>query len=264
VNIDSRRLYLLALRDFRMNGRTLLVSGVAAVCAICLISLLNAAGGADPHFHRGLYGVFLFFGGFISSSLMFVETHRKETNHAWLMLPASNLEKFLTRLLYSSVGYFIASLAVYCPASALSEVLNAVIVGRGHPVFNPFVELEIAVALKYFVVQSVFLYGAILFRKNHFIKTVVCIVLVLILAGLFFAWYVNSRYGVFHGQFSLSLEFPSDAFQLRLNSEAQRDLTAFFETVKTIAVVLFWAVLAPACWVLTYVRIRKVQVSHGV
>jgi len=263
-SFDTRRFVLLARRDFRMNGKTLLVSGVAAASAIVLISLLNASSGPDPNFHRGLYGVFLFFGGLISASMMFTEAHRKETNHAWLMLPASNLEKFLSRLIYSSAGFVLASIAVYSLASAVSELLNAVIVGRRHPFFNPFTQVDPAAVLRYLVLQSVFLYGAVLFRKNHFIKTVVCIVLALIFGGLLFAWYVNSRYGVFHGQFTLGFEFPPDAFRLRLSSEAREDLVSFVEAVKAVLAFLYWVVLAPLCWTLTYIRLRKVQVNHGV
>lgn len=263
-SFDPRRLALLARRDFLMNGKTLLVSGIAAVCAIVLISFLNAANSPSPAFHRGLYGVFLFFGGLISTSLMFVEAHRKDANHAWLMLPASTLEKFISRLLYSSVGYVAASIVVYFLASVVSEVLNSVIVGSRHPVFNPFTEIEFMVVLRYLVIQSVFIYGSVLFRKSHFIKTVVCIALALIAFGLLFAWFVNIRFDVFHGQFSLSFGFPADAFRLDLKSESQAGLKDFVETTKTVLGVLYWAVLAPLCWALAYLKLRKVQVNHGV
>lgn len=135
-----------------------------------------------PFYMIGLYGT-----GLIFTSLSFGELANKPQGIDYLMLPASHLEKFLTTLLVTIVGFmivyhvaFFAAVKVLDTITALREhghLENDLSTFSGKDTWhrNYFV---------WFVVQSILMLGAVYFPKFSFIKTAFC--LILFVLGLYF------------------------------------------------------------------------------
>lgn len=251
-------------RDIVAGSRSMLLTAVSLAGAVLLITFLAGIGSKGADIHPGIWTGFLMAGGFILTSMMFKEMHSKERGHDWAMLPASSLEKCISRLLLSSIGWIIAFTAVYWAASSLGEVISRIVFGRGHPFFNPFTGYVLEMSLHYFILQSIFLLGAAYFRKAHFIKTILVLNLVniaigiigLILLKLFF-WRVFT-WDVFNEGGSMSSIGWINWDVVGTETES------FFLGFARIMKIVYFSVFAPILWVVTYFRVAEKEVRNGV
>lgn len=257
-----KRLFLCIKRDIKPNSRSMYVVFGALTGVLLIMSAMDLFfGEGSPDYHREIFDSILFIGGFIFASGVFKEIHHKETNQGYLMLPASALEKVLSRLLLVTAGWVFFTLLWFTAFTALSEGLNSLILGRSHKLFNPFTTEVGSQVAHYTVLQSVFLLGAIYFRKLHFFKTVltgaVCALLFSLLAGLLvrfvFADYFSSTLIIGNGEgiSSISDELNAVFMVLSVRLAPLRDF-------------LYWVVFPLFCWTLVYIRFREVQVKDGV
>ncbi|MFO7849794.1 MAG: hypothetical protein R6V67_07535 [Spirochaetia bacterium] len=257
-----KRLFLCLKRDVKPNSRSIYVVFGALTGVLLIMSAADLfLGEGSPDYHREIFNSILFIGGFIFASGVFKEIHNKESNQAYLMLPASAVEKVLSRLLIVSAGWVLFTILWFTAFAALSEGLNSLIFGRSHELFTPFSAWVWKQAAHYTVVQSVFLLGAIYFRKLHFFKTVLtgaaCALVFSLLAGilvrLVFADYFTTTLIIGNGE------------GISLISE---ELTAVFTGVSVRLAPLkdffYWVVFPLFCWTLVYIRFREVQVKDGV
>jgi hypothetical protein len=118
------------------------------------------------------FGFFLLTGGLVLASMAFMDLSDAARMQAWLLIPASRLEKYLSRYLLTSwlavAGLFVVYLLFALTVSALSAVfpVNAV----------PADELfrnNLLVAVQYFLIlQPIFFLGSAHFRRWAFPKTI--------------------------------------------------------------------------------------------
>jgi hypothetical protein len=260
AHLDFRRLGLLLQRDLQGGYRGVLITMAAVAGFVVLVSALSLLGGAAGEgfraFHVGMYTNLLFVGGFVVTSLAFREMYQNGRGYQYLTLPGSALEKFTSKLLLTSVGYALATLVVYSAAAAVSEGINRAIFGFGHALFNPFTREVLTAALVYLVLQSVFLAGSVYFRKLAFVKTSlfsmgVVVALAVVLGAVTAAILREYRVPGTH--------------EIRLTDELFRR-AGMQEWIRTAgrqawlaARVLFWGALAPACWLIGYLRLREIE-----
>ena len=130
---------------------------------------------------RGLYHTGLTIGGLIFTSQMFQELHAANRSYAFLTLPVSTLEKLVGSWLLSAplfiLGYTVVTFAIY--------LLSALVAGRPEVAFNYFGYEYWKTVGNYLVIQTIFLWGACYFRKMNFLKTLLVIVVVPIIVGLY-------------------------------------------------------------------------------
>jgi hypothetical protein len=255
--ISVRRLGLLLRRDFSAGYKSVFIAMAAVGGFVLLVSVLSAFGrGRDPI--PQLYFPLLFIGGFVVTSLIFKELHLNGQSVFYLTLPGSSLEKFLSKLLVSSLGYAFGSLFFYTAVSSAAEGINRVIFGYGHAFFNPFQRDVLLAVAVYVVTQAVFLVGSVYFRKLAFIKTnlylwlfgIVLTFLVAVVGWIIFRDYaVGSR---------IELEPYMDA--LGRSGEMKAVLRPMAEKFLQVAKVLFWGAAAPVCWIISYLRLRETEV----
>ena len=95
------------------------------------------------------------------------------TNMAFLLLPASALEKTLSRLLLHTVGLVVYLLVFTTVLSWVLEGINTLWFGVRREFFSPFdrARVDVAAALSS-CTQALFFLGAAWFRKVQFVKTV--------------------------------------------------------------------------------------------
>ena len=132
--------------------------------------------------------MFIFF--LISASTLYRGEQKKQQRIAWLMLPASNLEKFLSRWIYllvlSIVGgflsFFVADLihmayltmTDYPVQSAADDFFKLFPHTRTFPSGEYTGDSPLSVTSQYIafiVIHAFFLLGGVFFRKFHFIAT---------------------------------------------------------------------------------------------
>jgi hypothetical protein len=182
--INPLRFSRMLLLDIVASARPLII--IAA--SVLVLALL--AGFSGNAIGNTFFGMVLFIGGVLITSSSFADLHDPRRCTAYLMLPASMLEKFLSRALLSSVGYTIAATALVwlssCAASGLCRMMRGASLS--------FIDLTHPQIWKsicaFLVLQSLFLFGAVLFRKHAFIKTILgvglLLLLLMILSGVMF------------------------------------------------------------------------------
>ena len=256
------RLWYLVRGDFISGYRSLIVvsaalAGVTLVTAMILPSgmVFNNAFHRDPSLHRGIFTIALFAWGIVATSRAFRPLHDKNRNEAWLLLPASALEKMLARLLAVSVG-LVAYLLVFCTAVALVvESLNLLFSGSRNGFFNPIDPYVWESISLYIVLQSLYFLGAAWFRRAHFIKTTLAITLAI--AGL-----------VTLAVFTARIVFADFPFHASLHMQ---NLSHVFETepeslhgMAHAALSAVMVLLPIACWSIAWLRVAEAQASDGV
>lgn len=270
--LSPARLGRFLLKDLVEGYRALLIAAGAVTGALLLNYLLgplaggglrepslSAGGSVNTSVHITYFGLTLFIAGFIMTSRAFLEVHLKSRNHDWLMLPASLPEKWLSRLLLTTLGVGIGMMLYFWLFSLLAAGLSALLYGRAYPLFNP-VDHEIGLLVaNYMVLQSIFFAGAAYFKKAHFIKTVLAIsgfavAMVLLTVGA-------ARVLVPHELLDMTATHPLAHLDI---SSVPPLLEPAARVVTVIARIFYWAILGPLFWVLAYFRLTEIEVRNGV
>jgi len=248
--LSLQRLLWLIRSDVLRNSRGWLVtSGTVALVAL----LFSWFGAWDrivgPDFYDRVFVAMLFGWGTITTSQAFTDLHGRNTNAAFLLLPASALEKTAARLLLYTVGLFIYLLIFTSVLSFALEGINALWFGVRRELFLPIDRTAWWVFPHYIVVQGLFFLGAAWFRRVHFVKTVgavlgiwvglVCIAAIIALvlgagSGMWFEGGPGPR-------FFNSLESMGDGVRI-----------------------VYHVVLPAFCWFVAWLRVTETQVSHGI
>ena len=253
-HFDIERLTNLLRTDFINRYRSVGIASAALAGLVLIFVMLKAP---DTSGATGIYSTLLFcmlvIWGPIAASHSFRELHDKELNQAYLLLPASALEKMISRLLLVVVVFPLYAVVFVMALSWLMIGVQSLVGTNGWGAFVPSEFLR-PIAIGTFVVnQSLFFLGAAWFRKTHFVKTV------LALTGLAIGM------SMFAG-LVFRLVFP-DA----IGGNFDIDPAAFFRSHEGLVGVLlftfrlcYYAVLPAFCWSVAWLRIRETQVSHGI
>jgi hypothetical protein len=246
--LSLRRLVWVLRNDVMRSYRSwLVISGTTALIAL-LVSVLAAYDGVVGNwFYPTLFLAMLFSWGTIGTSLAFADLHDRTTNAAFLLLPASALEKTVSRLLLTTVGLFVYLLLLTTVLSGLLEGINMVAFGVRRELFVPFDRVAWMMLPHYLVAQSLFFLGAAWFRKVHFVKTVgsaLLIVFALAAAASTIAWIAGS---------------PILGGDIRIDN-----FDAPLEWLVNIATLVYYVALPVFCWFVAWLRVTEAQVSHGI
>ncbi len=242
-----------ALRaDLQQQGRAVLVGAGAAAALILAFNVTSANNALGGGFHAAFFPLALVVGGLLFTSTLFADLHDKPRAHAYLTLPISTLERWGVRLLMSTVGYAAAALVGYFLVTLLGSGVSQLIWGRSHAIFAPDADVWRAI-LAYLVTSSLFLFGAVYFRRWHAIKVILAVagvwlVLLLLAAGL--TWLLFSAFPVFP---ALSGHF--DELTLNLGIPPRLE-----EAITLSAKIFFWGIMGPLFWLLTYLRLSRAEV----
>jgi hypothetical protein len=232
------------MRSYRS---ALVISGTAALVALVVSLGISYYGtvGDGPLFYRILFLAALFAWGTIATSVSFSDLHGRGTNAAFLLLPASALEKTLSRLLIYTVGLIGYLLLFTTVLSWALEGINTLWIGERRAFFSPFDDVAWLLLPHFIVTQALFFLGAAWFRKVWFIKTVgttLAIAIGFALLAALLGWLVGP---------TACLNANCEQFEL-------------FDWVADAAPVAYQYLLPPFCWVVAWLRVKETQVSHGI
>ena len=255
------RLGLLIRNDF-FSGYRLYVNAFAVLAIGMVLNSIPAAGFGymkDGFYYAWFSGLIVVWGS-IHASLMFNELYDKKRNESWLLLPASSLEKTLSRYLHGSVFFVLHVLVFVTVAALIIEGFNTLVFGRNNGLFNPL-DANVWDAIGVFMaIQPVFFLGGSWFRRARWFKTVMsvfvtCLVLGIVGALTFmvmFAGYYSDAGWVLPG----NIEFPDTG----LNT----DVAMMFDATLVLLRVLAFGILPLFCWYVAWLRVKEAQASYGI
>lgn len=253
-SFQPKRIYLMLRNALVLNRSSIVVVSASVAGVAILISFLDALGACRPLLHRNLYLVVLISGGLLFTSRSFRSLHDPIQGLSWLLLPASQLEKTIVRILLTTVIYVAGSMLLFVVISMVSEALNQMLLGRHHGLFAPTDPLVLKSALTYIAIQAPFLVGAAYFRKHALSKTILVLIgfSVLLTMGIFAALRI-----IFGSQWSSTdFERTLDGADLGI---AWEQLMQIGCTAAGTAKVLFWVVIPLVSWTICYFRLKETE-----
>ena len=250
--LSARRLWLLIRADFITGYRHLIVVGGALAAAIFVASLATrgdfAFGGV---FYRECFGLSLLIWGIVASSRAFRPLHAKSRNEAWLLVPASALEKTFARLLAVTIGLVVFLLVFIGLLSVVVETINLLLFGDRNAFFDPFdPAVRDRIAL-YIFLQSFFFLGGAWFRRAHFVKTTLALALAVAAIAILALVAVRAAFTGY------GMDIGDALFVLEQLGRAQG--IGVETALHAIALLL-----PLSCWGVAWLRVREAQVSDGV
>lgn len=259
---DWRRLRLLLRNDIVGGYRSFLLYAGVIAGVVVVIQIINDVFGSGPAPNEEArfwwFYAFLFGWGAVIASNAFKELHDRTRNDAYLLLPASALEKTISRFLLVTLGFYAFFIVFSTALGLIVQVVHITILGGEiHWFPRPGEGLQWVLFGNLFVLQSLFFLGAAWFRKSHLFKTLLTIVI---------GWWGIVGFGFIVA--FLMLPMLRDGWGLSFNDN---DLYPVYEAYPTVVGVTYWilkvayfAGLPLLCAFVAWLRVRETQVSHGV
>lgn len=195
--------------------------------------------------HQENYTFALMTGGFILSSLAFDDLSNTLRRYHYLTLPASTFEKFVCMWLLTSAGWIILFTIIYSFYTFIANAVGPILFRHiSFQPFEPLGEYSLTTMKSYFVLQGIFLVGAAHFRNYVFPKTLFTLILFGTVCGAI-AYFIME---------DLLLAHECNAGECELVKRMK--VHQAWLLVKW----LFWWVLAPLCWVITYLGLKEQEV----
>ncbi len=240
-SFSINRIYHFILRQLSLSIYPALIAYGAIFGVLLIISLLTAYFASEDIYNLfGLYLTVFMLGGYIFTSRIFSELHVPQQSYAYLTLPVSTSEKVVGSWLLSSVFYVV----VYALMMLVLSLISGLVAQRPDFIAHVFGKTFLIIIGVYLVTQTIFFLGAIYFRKNNFLKTILAMFLVLITISAVTAL--------------LGWLIVGDIMNHNMN---ENDLSFEpGETVLDVIQALFWYAFGPFMLIVSYFRLKERQV----
>lgn len=260
--------FVLYLRKYAFENAKiylLLYLAIAAFLVVLLGLYLNFTNPAlfSERSQIFYYFITLFLSGCLSSGVLFSELGSKPKAISYLLVPASNMEKFFTTWLFgvliffvtcSSVFYLINSLAVTIANFKYGtnwEVINLLTLNRYENVFfdGPITDIFYL----YFPIQAVFLLCSVYFKKYSLFKAIVTV-------GLLWVFFIV-LFLCFH--FLMPVGRFADSIKTYEIIEASGDnkLVSITPVIVYSTLTFFKFMLTPLLWAAAYFRLQEKELN---
>ncbi len=257
---DLKRLGYLGRSYIIDNWRSLAIAAGAVSGVLILVNFIGAwAGGENAQDYSSYMIVSMAIWGVINASMAFTSLHDKNHNESYLLLPASTLEKVLVKLIINSVVLPLAIMVLITFTSIISEGVTGLIFQTGFTPLNPFQGMHFEAWLYIIIGQSIFFLGAAWFRKAHFIKTVLALIVLSIVFGILSGILFRFVFASYFDGFWIMKNIDVDMETLMI-----QNYPGLANFLITTAKVVFYAILAPFCWFTAWLRVKETQTSDGV
>ncbi len=245
---EPKRFLLLLRNDLMTHFKTSLIVTGFIIGALSFLVFLANFNGSLSRLHLESFKLVIIQGGYLVTAASFRSLHEKKRSSFYLTLPASLIEKLLSRLVLTTIGFVVGVSALYYGFSLLASSASVLINGNSLPVFNPFESGNRSVIAFYWITQSVFLLGAIHFRSHHFIKTILS-------TWVFGAVVIVFTIGVTWLTFDISLFRQNHVYHLKQLDLGETSLHAF----RVIKMFIVYGV-APFFWYISYLKFKEYEV----
>ncbi len=189
------------------------------------------------------FAITLLAGGFILSSLGFRDLNSTLRRYRYLTLPVSTFEKFLSIWLLTSVGWIVMYTILYTLYTLFANTVGQLLYSQlTFETFDPLGPFAFKFMKFYFVLHGIFLAGAAHFKGYAFPKTLLTLILFGAVCGLI-------TYFIMKDMFNFEPASDSDLF----TGMAVYQIWLVIQWI-------FWWLLAPLCWVITYLGLKEQEV----
>jgi hypothetical protein len=245
---STPRFIHLCIRAILLNQRQWLIGLLASsgiVIVIWLVpTLFIVAETGEARFENLLpTALFIFtLWGLLLTSDIFQELHSPSTAYQSLTLPATSTEKFISSWVLTMPIFLVVTISTIFLIGILSSISVMIFDSSfsGFHIYNPFEESTVNFVLNYLFYNSLFLLGAIYFKKNNFLKTITAFITIMI--SFLFLWAIL-------GWLYMSL-FGLDQFSFEYITSDHGDLFGS----------LYRWVITPTALLLTYLLLKRRQV----
>lgn len=148
--------------------------------------------------YSGFIVPFLYIFGFVSAGYTFIELHKPSYAIHELTLPVSILERYLIGLFISIVVYIVMAIFSIFFINLFIKLLSYLVWGDFIPILNPFDSNFLSIYINFIYMIPIFILGSIYFKKNHFFKTILFIVILLTLYVIYNVSLVNLLFNTTH------------------------------------------------------------------
>jgi hypothetical protein len=228
---------------------------------ICLFLIIN-------HYHYFYFGGFerrdmLNSAGFVIIIMsilisidMFKNLARTDSGINYLMMPATTIEKYLAAWVYSTLFTFVIIITTYFVIHVTSMFIGNLITGLHLPYqyFEPSRLWNFFIKMMFF--QSFYFLGALLFKKNSFIKTTAALFFLMILISITGSFIIKNYFELSNSNIgdSLNLNFNGDNSEI-MSPNIPASIEYVGEIVKTILYIIPFI-----CWSAAYLKLKNTQI----
>ncbi|MFW6291602.1 MAG: hypothetical protein ACOC7V_04670 [Spirochaetota bacterium] len=260
LTLSPARVATLMRHDIVTQSKSILTSFAALAGVVIALFLFASASGGGSEFHTSLFVNILVIGGFVVSSTAFSELNDPKTRIHYLMLPGSSLEKYVAKLLLTSIGWTVSVVVLYIFATAVGTLLGGLFFATTPGVFLPTSRTIWVSMAGYLVSQSIFLFGSIYFRKVAFLKTALSAIVVAFSLGIVWVFATRLVFApLFTGFFELAPHYSGSNPMAALNLEPAR-AQALARGIEAAGDLLTWIVAPIFFWVAGVLRLRETEV----
>ena len=249
---DFNRFSLLLKKELWLgNKKPLIVAGAVFGFLILLALLQIHVMDGYEGMNWNMFPLVIFFGGFIFTSIIFTEFNEKTGTHHYLSLPASTFEKFLSKWLITAIIFPIIAALLFWIYSKIGDTIFLNHVEETN--YTPWKITDwwsIFFLKLYFVLQSIYLIGAIAFQKYTFFKTSLTVWLVCIISAVIFVVLFRIVFN----------EFFETLFQPRTDImwTTSDQVSHFMEnTFQPILINACWFLVAPIMWTVGFFKLKE-------
>jgi hypothetical protein len=147
--------------------------GFAAIGLVVYLSNITEVPEANQGLAIALFAALLIGGGHIFTSMIFNDMHHPLERFHYLMLPCSNLERFVSRYLITAPLFIVYAIVLYKVFETIANFLIVILFDDASTI--PLLDFSLAqtqnLIVAYFALHVFSYTGAIWFRSYAFIKT---------------------------------------------------------------------------------------------
>lgn len=267
--IDINRLWALLVRELLLNKRNIPIMFFSMILLFLLLdfSLLNdfflKGYGLS---HSQLYPVVVLIYCLIVTSTSFSEMNSSDRKIDFMMLPASVEEKFAVKFFYTTVVFIIISIAALSISAVIVELIRAILGSEilFKKIFNLYSPgMLFGFIKKYLALHAVFFFGAIYFKKLEFGKTILTIVVMLAVLGLYLL--ILNYIPAFKN--TLTQKIILQQFGIvdsQLSAASYMNTLQFFRELRHTVYFISVNILPLVLWGTAYLRLREEEVDNGI
>ena len=247
----SRWIRLLRV-DLVQYRNPLYVAIVAVYGAVlfALVVLAPTSGSWQPH--KIFLPSIICLGGMILVGNSFAELGDPVRRAAFLLIPASTLEKLGARLVLTLVAFPLAAISLYWITSLLGAAIGHLVWDSSFDIYDPFTQEIGRLIVVYPLIHSVFFLGSVWFRKSSIFKTIISVVVVQISFSIIAVFIFRIVfYDFFQGVSFDALK------ELQLHIDPGTWLTS--DSSARLGTVFTYLLFGPWLWVIAYFRLADTE-----
>ena len=175
--------------------------------------------------------------------------HGTDNGFSFTLIPASFFEKYLSRLLISTIAWVVIVFGLFGVGFCAAQLLNMGMMGRTFSLPYTWFTDVLGMSAHFLIIQSLFFFAGMVFKKQPIGKMIGMVILFFIVVAIFgnAVLFAAIRQGTDAGNPNAVLAFLTNAF------------TNGSDTLQIALKVFYYGILAPVFWFITYKLMQKTQ-----